>query len=651
VVALFQAANAARKAAGLPAVPLDAERSRGCAAHARYLVRNAKRLAGRDGDEPGEDPDLPGASEAGQRAALASTVLRGEPAAVAAGWQGDAPLRALLLLGDLKTLGIGTVRDAQGNGLCVLDLTAGLDAARPPPPVVYPTPGQRDVPVYFPGNEVPDPLPDTTEKVTGYPITVTFPAGQEVVNARATLRDASGREFVAWPSSASQPANPRFVKNQMNSVCLIPKEPLRGGTTYFVQAAAEVSRRPWSQAWCFTTADERRSRAAALKEVLNGLNAARKVRGLRTVRLDTDRCRVCQAHARYIALNANLMLQGKLRPGDEEPGRPGFTPEGRQLASRCVSHVTGHPTPLFGVYLLQSAILRNVCLDAALQEIGLGSTPHPLDGRIWVLDLGTVAQAGPLKSLLVPADNEPNVPVEYPREERPLPVPARPGAALGPAISVRLPAGSRVSDVKAQLQTEAGKAVDFFVVAPNSTAYNPDAVCLLPKNPLKYHTKYRVSVRALAAYRPWRRSWSFTTCAAPEDTAADKEAAALRALNSVRRAAGLGPVTLDAGLSKNCYHHARYIARNADHPALQGLGMHSEDPKLPGYSEAGHRTGQASVIAVLPQVDTAVDRWMSTLYHRLPLLEPDLGRIGFGFARHPGGSWIAVLDYGTGRVR
>ena len=40
---------------------------------------------------------------------------------------------------------------------------------------------------------------------------------------------------------------------------------------------------------------------------------------------------------------------------------------------------------------------------------------------------------------------------------------------------------------------------------------------------------------------------------------------------------------------------------------------------------------------------------MATLYHRLPILRPDLERIGFGHARIQGHKWACVLDTGNGR--
>ena len=71
---------------------------------------------------------------------------------------------------------------------------------------------------------------------------------------------------------------------------------------------------------------------------------------------------------------------------------------------------------------------------------------------------------------------------------------------------------------------------------------------------------------------------------------ADAEAAkVIDRINLHRKAAGLEPVALDPALSKGCAAHAEYLVRNVDHPSTQGLGLHSEDPKLPGYTKEGER--------------------------------------------------------------
>ena len=98
-----------------------------------------------------------------------------------------------------------------------------------------------------------------------------------------------------------------------------------------------------------------------------------------------------------------------------------------------------------------------------------------------------------------------------------------------------------------------------------------------------------------------------------------------------RKAAGLQPVRLNAALSRGCQLHAQYLKLNAKSPAGNGLAVHHEDANLPGTTpeDAG---GQKSVIAAVLNPQTCVEDWMATLYHRIPILTPNLGA-GQGFGR------------------
>ena len=95
------------------------------------------------------------------------------------------------------------------------------------------------------------------------------------------------------------------------------------------------------------------------------------------------------------------------------------------------------------------------------------------------------------------------------------------------------------------------------------------------------------------------------------------------------------------------------LANGPDHFAasLQGLGGHDESPALAGFSEAGRAAAKASAVAYgLGDPLDAVDGWMATLYHRVPLLDPNLKRVGFGCRPGADSRWVSVLDVGRGRV-
>jgi hypothetical protein len=117
-------------------------------------------------------------------------------------------------------------------------------------------------------------------------------------------------------------------------------------------------------------------------------------------------------------------------------------------------------------------------------------------------------------------------------------------------------------------------------------------------------------------------------------------------LNALRRKT-LGKdaplVGIDRDLSDGCRAHAQYLGV---HPKQMAAwpDAHEEYPDQDGFSAAGCRAGLSSVI-VGPGVGTpadAVDGWMATFYHRLPLIDPGLVRIGWALEKG-----VAVLDSGS----
>jgi hypothetical protein len=132
---------------------------------------------------------------------------------------------------------------------------------------------------------------------------------------------------------------------------------------------------------------------------------------------------------------------------------------------------------------------------------------------------------------------------------------------------------------------------------------------------------------------------------APTDPVLPAEKAVLAYLDKVRRQT-LGKRAPDVGvdreLSDGCRAHALYLTKNTKQLS-QWPGAHEEYPDQESYSPEGARAGLSSVIA--PGVDgpaDAIDGWIGTFYHRLPLLEPGLVRIGWGLEGH-----VAVLDAGS----
>lgn len=117
----------------------------------------------------------------------------------------------------------------------------------------------------------------------------------------------------------------------------------------------------------------------------------------------------------------------------------------------------------------------------------------------------------------------------------------------------------------------------------------------------------------------------------------------LKRLNEIRAGLGLAPVEIDEALSKGCDLHARYLVNNEGNPRLEGLGAHNEDPALVGYTPEGEKAGHASVIAFYG-VDRAVDGWLDTFFHRIPLLHPNLKKIGGGYCSGGRSGHVSLLD-------
>jgi hypothetical protein len=131
-----------------------------------------------------------------------------------------------------------------------------------------------------------------------------------------------------------------------------------------------------------------------------------------------------------------------------------------------------------------------------------------------------------------------------------------------------------------------------------------------------------------------------------------EQKAMLAKLNKIREAAGKGlsigtstnpsgyhtKLILDPELSEMAAMHAQYLAKNRDQLGLWPEA-HYEFQNLEGFSPRGHRSGTQSVITEGNSPDHALQLWMDTYYHRLPLLDPGLAGLGFGAAEN-----IYVLD-------
>jgi len=236
--------NYHRQMAGVKPVVLDANLSSGCSLHARYLHRNRHLPETRDLRSHTENPNRPGYTKEGARAAKSSVIAYvSDPVRAVDDLMGSLYHRLPLLREGLTAIGSGTA-----GSITVLDCISMWN--RPEiTPISYPGANQTHVPLRF-VPENPNPVPGSPERA-GYPITLQFrPYGQKLTSVGATLV-AKGRPV---PFHLSHPQKPASDFDQQNAICLIPKRHLIPGQKYTVTIVASVDGQPFKRQWSFTTA-------------------------------------------------------------------------------------------------------------------------------------------------------------------------------------------------------------------------------------------------------------------------------------------------------------------------------------------------------------------------------------------------------------
>ncbi|MEO6594037.1 MAG: CAP domain-containing protein, partial [Planctomycetota bacterium] len=242
----FTAASASLEATA--PVLVDPELSRGCRAHAEYLVRHPEHAA-RWPDAHEENADhrewsAPGAW-AGAHAVIAPGVKNGEAALTA--WMGTFYHRLPLLDPGLIRIGFG-----QAGDVVVLDSGSMVAPRRESWHVVWPPDGASGIPTRF-VPELPNPVPGEDQSRFGYPITLQLGQRTDRGPAEAVMQLFEGRkngqEVTCWFASPQAPSNPELAPR--DCFCLIPKAPLRGRTNYTV--VVRLLRENKEVVWSFRT--------------------------------------------------------------------------------------------------------------------------------------------------------------------------------------------------------------------------------------------------------------------------------------------------------------------------------------------------------------------------------------------------------------
>jgi hypothetical protein len=218
--------NEYRKNAGLSLVELDETLSVGCRAHCNYLVKNDGKpeLEGLKAHE--EVMTLPGATEEGAKAGPKSDIALGEgPVESVDAWVASLYHRVPILNPGLKKIGAGFMTGTHYGKVCVLDIQTDVEDAQGE--VLYPADKLADVPGRF-FDETPDPL-GPGKHDAGFPVTLTGFGLPDFKDAQAKL-ERDGKEVACAFSSPEKPATQEF--SQLNTICMIPREPLPSGATY-----------------------------------------------------------------------------------------------------------------------------------------------------------------------------------------------------------------------------------------------------------------------------------------------------------------------------------------------------------------------------------------------------------------------------------
>jgi hypothetical protein len=125
---------------------------------------------------------------------------------------------------------------------------------------------------------------------------------------------------------------------------------------------------------------------------------------------------------------------------------------------------------------------------------------------------------------------------------------------------------------------------------------------------------------------------------ASPDVSTAKSEEGLKALNEYRLMEKLPPVVNEPVYGAGDQAHAYYLVKNykqeiKDNRDL-GINFHLEDRNKPYYTLDGFIAGRASDVVSWTGgsqgASEAIDEWMLAVFHRFPLLDPQLRKVGYG---------------------
>ncbi len=241
--------NEYRKLTGLEPVELDLERTKGCKAHAEYLIKYGS------GKSPhSEDKNSPGYTEEGAKVAPISVIAFIKPPTDVDRFMASFYHRMPLIHTQVKHVGYGCATNGS-KWASVIECYSGLRPSKKEDPefVLYPAVDQKNVPLGF-STEVPSPLPKDHKGSAGHPVTISFFKNQKIKDVKTLFKDEE-KEIECYVSTPEKPA-PAGSASQYNTICLIPKGALKSGIKYTVEVSCTVDGKEFTKKWSFTTKEK-----------------------------------------------------------------------------------------------------------------------------------------------------------------------------------------------------------------------------------------------------------------------------------------------------------------------------------------------------------------------------------------------------------
>jgi len=138
----------------------------------------------------------------------------------------------------------------------------------------------------------------------------------------------------------------------------------------------------------------------------------------------------------------------------------------------------------------------------------------------------------------------------------------------------------------------------------------------------------------------------------PEAAPALNYSAVLERINQFRASAGVPPMAAHPALMEAAAGHVRYYEANLGADSLVGMGLHEQDPEAPGFTgvsmgdrarAAGYSGGTVTENAGFGSLEAAVNWYIDTVNHRLPLIHPSALDVGVAQSAATG---FGVVDVG-----